>query len=706
MKLLRPLKLLIAALFLVASICSFASLNSHSKSVEPGGEYIADELLVKFAAGTKREHALETINRLGADRITEFVDLDWQRIRLPKGVTVGEGIARFKTTQGVIAAQPNFIYRVQATPNDPSFPSLVGLKNTGQIGGIPGSDIDAEPAWNITTGSSSVVVAVLDLGVNYTHEDLNANMWRNPGESGLDGGGANKATNNVDDDGNGYVDDVFGIDTINHDSNPIDDGGHGTHVAGTIGAVGNNGIGVVGVSWAISLMAIKTHNSLGNGSSASVIEGFQYAAMMRQRGINVRVTNSSWGGAPEAPAFDQALKDAIDLAGNAGILNVCAAGNGGGNNNDANPFYPASYDSPSIIAVAASDQADDRAGFSNYGATSVDIAAPGVGIFSTALNPQNGYQFLSGTSMSAPHVSGTAALMVAHNSLLTRSQLKSILMSTSEALPASWATTPIAAGRLNALRALQGIPTSNPIDLADFFVSQHYQDFLGRGPDPGGQAYWTNQITSCGSDNLCVHHRRIGVSGSFFVEAEFQETGSFVYRMYKASFGRVPTFAEFNADRALVPFGPNLEQTKQAFADSWVMRAAFTTRYPASQTPEQFVNLLFDTAQLIPFTAERQAEIAAMQSGANPKSRADVVRTVVEISEFKTREYNPSFVLMQYFGYLRRDPDAGGYNFWLNVINNREPNNYPGMICSFITSAEYQLRFAPVVSRTNLDCRQ
>ncbi len=705
MRILRPLKFLFASLFIVVGLCYFSGQNSHSQSMEPGGEYIAHELLVKFAASIKRENATETIRRLGGERLAEFDAVGWHRVRLPQGLTVGEGIARLESSPGVVAAQPNFIYRVQATPNDPHFPSLVGLKNTGQNGGIPGADIDAESAWNITTGSLSVVVAVLDLGVNYNHEDLSANMWRNPGETGLDGGGVNKATNNIDDDGNGYIDDVFGIDTINHDSNPMDDGGHGTHVAGTIGAVGNNGTGVVGVNWSVSLMALKTHDQAGNGSSASVIEAFQYAAMMRQRGINLRVTNSSWGGAPEAPAFDQALKDAIDLAGDAGILNVFAAGNGAGNL-EANPFYPASYDSPSIIAVAASDQADARAGFSNYGAISVDIAAPGAGIFSTALNPLNGYQFLSGTSMATPHVSGAAALMVAQNRFLTRSQLKSILMSTSEALPSSWANTPIASGRLNVFRALQGIPTTNPIDNADFFVSQHYQDFLGRGPDTGGQAYWTGQITSCGDDTLCVHHRRIGVSGSFFGEAEFQETGSFVYRMYKASFGRVPTFAEFNVDRALVVFGPNLEQSKQAFAEDWVSRNAFTAVYPANQTPEQFVNQLFDTAQLIPFAAERQTEIAAMQNPANPKSRAGVVHSVVEIIQFKTREYNPSFVLMQYFGYLLRDPDPGGYNFWLDVINNREPNNYPGMICAFITSAEYQVRFAPVVSRTNVDCGQ
>ena len=695
-------RLLLLSLTLVLVFLGSSSFTSQSKSVEPGGEYVPHEILVKFSPATKNHN--ETIRRLGGERIVAFAEVGWERVRLPENVSVRDGISRFRMAAGVEQAQPNFIYRTEATPNDPRFPELVGLKNTGQIGGTAGADIDAEPAWNITTGSSSVVVAILDLGVNYNHEDLSANMWRNPGETGTDSGGANKATNNIDDDGNGYIDDVFGIDTINHDSNPMDDQGHGTHVAGTIGAVGNNGIGVVGVNWSVAMMAIKTHDSAGNGTSASVIEGFQYAAMMRFRGVNVRVTNSSWGGAPEAPSFDQALKDAIDLAGNAGILNVCAAGNAA-NNNDAAPFYPASYDSPSIIAVAASDQSDDRAGFSSYGATSVDVAAPGVGILSTGVS-ETAYRFLSGTSMATPHVSGVAALMISHNRLLTRSQIKSIIMSTADPLPATWAQTPIASGRVNALRALQGIPTTNPIDDAGFFVTQHYQDFLGRGPDAGGLAYWTSQINSCGSDALCVRHRRIAVSGSFFFADEFQQTGSFVYRMYKASFGRLPTFAEFTADRALVQFGPNLEQSKQSFANNWVTRSEFVSFYPASQTPEQFVNKLFDTALLIPFTADRQAEIAAMQSPTNPKSRADVVRTVAEMTAFRNREFNPSFVLMQYFGYLRRDPDLGGYNFWLNVINNREPNNYPGMICSFITSEEYQVRFAPVVSRTNAECSQ
>lgn len=247
-----------------------------------------------------------------------------------------------------------------------------------------------------------------------------------------------------------------------------------------------------------------------------------------------------------------------------------------------------------------------------------------------------------------------------------------------------------------------GAVPANPINDAQFFVRQHYLDFLNRNPDSSGLNYWTSQITQCGANDSCIKSQRIGVSAAFFIEQEFQDTGYYVYRFYKASYGRRPTNAEFTADRAMVVGGSDLEAKKQAFAEDWVGRAAFQQAYPTAMTNEQFVNKLFDTAALTPFTAERQQLIADMNAG---KTRARAVRDVIEISDFKTREYNPSFVLMQYFGYLKRNPDQAGYDFWVNVLNDRAPNNYRGMVCAFITSREYQERFGAQLRRTNVDCQ-
>jgi hypothetical protein len=260
-------------------------------------------------------------------------------------------------------------------------------------------------------------------------------------------------------------------------------------------------------------------------------------------------------------------------------------------------------------------------------------------------------------------------------------------------------------------------PNATLIDDARFFVQQHYEDFLNREPDAGGLAYWTNRITACGSDARCIHERRIGVSAAFFVELEFQDTGYYVYRFYKASFGRQPTFAEFTSDRSNLTGGPNLEANKQAFADQWVQRQAFRDAYPITMSNTEVVNKLFDSAGLTAsvYDMQRQQEIAALNAG---RSRALVLRDVIEIADFKsipnpndpryieikqTSQYNPAFVLMQYFGYLHRDIDPG-YDFWLDVVNNREPNNYRGMVCSFLTSSEYQLRFGSSVTRSNADC--
>jgi len=258
--------------------------------------------------------------------------------------------------------------------------------------------------------------------------------------------------------------------------------------------------------------------------------------------------------------------------------------------------------------------------------------------------------------------------------------------------------------------AVYTINTPNPIDDARTFIRQHYLDFLGREPDQSGLDYWTSQITQCGTDQQCIHDRRVGVSAAFYIELEFQETGSVIYRMYRASFGTLAgtptraniTYSQFSQDRPQLVAGQALQQSTVNFANQFVQRAEFKTAYPDTMTNTEFVNKLYDTAGLTPYTNERQAQVTAMQGG---KTRAQVLLDVIEIPEFKTTEYNRAFVLMQYFGYLRRDADQGGYDFWLDVLNRLPPpNNFRNMVCAFITSSEYQLRFGQTVTRHNSDC--
>ncbi|MEA2206045.1 MAG: hypothetical protein QOE77_2821 [Blastocatellia bacterium] len=255
----------------------------------------------------------------------------------------------------------------------------------------------------------------------------------------------------------------------------------------------------------------------------------------------------------------------------------------------------------------------------------------------------------------------------------------------------------------------------NPIDDTGVFVSQHYFDFLNRAPDDGGFDYWTNEINKCGNDAACIEERRIGVSGSFFVELEFQETGYVVYRFYRAAYGTRPatggepaapnraniTFSQFKADRPLLVGGAGLAQSTIDFANVFVQRTKFLQEYPNTMTNSEFVNKLFDMAGIADASL-RQSEIDAMTLSG--KTRAQVLLSLIEVPAFKTREYNPAWVLMEYFGYLRRDAEQGGYDFWLDVLNNQAVNNYRGMVCSFITSQEYQERFGSTVTRTNALC--
>jgi choice-of-anchor B domain-containing protein len=248
------------------------------------------------------------------------------------------------------------------------------------------------------------------------------------------------------------------------------------------------------------------------------------------------------------------------------------------------------------------------------------------------------------------------------------------------------------------------LPYRSYIDDASFFVGQQYGDFLNRAADTGGLSYWTREITRCGSDENCIKHKRVAVSAAFFVEQEFQRTGSFLYRFYRSSLGRRPGFQEFSADRGQIAEGPQLEQMKQAFASQWVQRAEFLQKYPATLTVEQFVDALLQTVQQttgVNLSSQRAALINEYQTNGG---RARVVRLVADDAAVQNAEYNRAFVLMQYFGYLQRNPDEGGYQFWLDVVDNRVPGNYLAMVCAFVTSTEYQRRFGPIVSRANSDC--
>jgi FG-GAP-like repeat/Domain of unknown function (DUF4214) len=245
------------------------------------------------------------------------------------------------------------------------------------------------------------------------------------------------------------------------------------------------------------------------------------------------------------------------------------------------------------------------------------------------------------------------------------------------------------------INATPGLP-----DDTDYFIHQHYLDFLSREPDVFGFDYWTDHIDECGANPACLLDRRIGTSAAFMIESEFQLSGYFVYRLYNASFGRRPSFSEFTVDRRKVIGGPELNASKAALVSAFVRRDQFRTVYPDSLSNPEFVNKLFDSAALIPFIAERQAAIDALNGGAD---RASILRSVVDNATLMQREYNPAFVQMQYLGYLKRTEDQRGFQFWLDILN-QQPTNYRRMVCAFITSEEYQRRFTNNITHSNAEC--
>lgn len=403
------------------------------------------EILVKFKPGV----SLETIQRLTA----QFHDSVEDRIESVPGLDAIDDldnadpatlVSQYSKLPEVEYAEPNYDIEIDEgegplepiLPHDPQFNDQWALANSGQRGGKQGADISATIAWATTTGSDKVVVAVLDSGVDYTHEDLFENMWLRPDDMPP-----------YEDSELGVIDDEHGFNAIDTASDPMDDNGHGTHCAGIIGAEGENDIGIAGVNWKVQIMPLKFMNAGGFGTTKDAIEAINYVIERKKAGVNVRIISASWGSTQRS----RALEDAIRKAYENDILFVAAAGNATANN-DRTPHYPSSYNVPNVISVAALDRHDELASFSNYGAKSVAIAAPGVDILSTWLG--NAYEEKSGTSMATPVVAGVAALVLAEHPRMSVDDLKKKLLASTDPIVALKGKT-VTGGRIDAAKAVQ-----------------------------------------------------------------------------------------------------------------------------------------------------------------------------------------------------------------------------------------------------------
>lgn len=398
--------------------------------------------------------------------------------------------------------EPNYIYTVVGgatnLPNDPKLDQLWGMINTGQsvsgdmgtLTGVPGVDIDAKRAWQIETGSQDIRVAVIDTGVNYSNPDLAANIYTNEAE--LNG------QTGVDDDSNGCVDDIYGCDFARNDGDPMDVYGHGTHVSGTIGAIGNNGEGVVGVAWNVTIIPVRFLDDNGGGTLANAVKSIDYATAM-----GADIMSNSWGGG----GFSQALMDSIVRAKDAGILFVAAAGNDGADN-DIRATYPANYDVDNVIAVAAIGSNGRLASFSNYGKTKVHIAAPGVNVLSYTMR---GLESWSGTSMATPHVSGVAALLLSQDATQSYSVIKERLLAS--ARPMSSLRNRVVTGMLNAYHALGN--TTAPGDPNDPFYWEKSVEQVStphQYPDDYVQEY---ELSVPGAARIAVHFSRFDTEAGY-----------------------------------------------------------------------------------------------------------------------------------------------------------------------------------------------
>jgi hypothetical protein len=431
-------------------------------SQEEGAEFVPREVMVKFDSETSDSDKNDVIQQLDGDVLNVFDELNIYQVKISDELTVEEAMEIAQAAEAVEFAEPNFIFTtVDRFPDDPRFEEQWALNNEGQSEGTPDADIDGPEAWQIRNKVPKIVVGVTDTGCDLNHEDLDKNLWVNPGETGLDENGNDKSTNGIDDDNNGFVDDVHGADFVNNDGDPSDDNGHGTSVSGIIGAVGDNGTGVTGVAWKIQLMCLKFLNATGAGSTADAMRAIEYAIEN-----DASLINASWAGGGPSRSLRAAIQEF-------GRVFVAAAGNA------SQPFaqFPAAFNLPEVISVAATDNNDDLAPFSNFG-RGVDLGAPGVDNLTTGLDDT--YISFTGTSAASPHAAGVAALVREEFPDLTEAEIKECIINGID--PKDSLNIPFteSGGRLNANQTLQC--TSLPVEERGFVRIAH-QGFEGLDPD-------------------------------------------------------------------------------------------------------------------------------------------------------------------------------------------------------------------------------
>ena len=602
----------------VASATS-ATVNLTSTSSNSGAMDL-QSFFVRFSAAASMGQEQAAIKAVGGSVATSYPD-GLILVDVAPTASVTAAIARIKASSLVTYTLPNsLIHDAVATvyPNDPGFPSEYALNNVNNV------DIDAPQAWGVTTGSSSVIVAVLDTGLDFTNPDFAYHLWTNP----------------TNDAAAGYPNDIHGWNFVSNTNDVEDDNGHGTHVTSLLAAAGNNGTGIAGVAWNVQIMPVKFLDSNGDGTTAGAVDAIYYAV-----NHGARVINASWGGI----SYTQPLADAIAYANAHNVVFVTAAGNNG-TNNDVTPSYPASIRLPNTLSVAAVDGNGQLASFSNYGASTVDIAAPGVNILGDYPSSlaSNELQFLSGTSMSTAFVSGVAALVASMYPSDTAAQIVQRIDATAKPL-LSLAGKVISGGMVDAYHALISSDqetqaailassefSSNHGSTPQGFVTGLYLDLLDRSPDPGGLAYWSNLIQSGAAT-------RQQIATAILDSPEAATTQ--VAEWYQSDLGRTASIAALKLDSGVNYWATLLEagQTNETVESYLLASPEYLKGHggtPTSEVDGWYETVLGRAAD----SAGAAAWINALQQGVAPLTVIEALDTTAEARATKVARWYTSYL--------------------------------------------------------------